>query len=722
MHAPEELGGCSRRKEKGISIMRLFFSSLVACGTLFATVGVGPAQAAPGQPGRPPVVSVPAIPVLPTPTPNPLLHIPVGSDPPPRLPTPPRIAAVNDDYRHQVLAFAIDGNGELKTVVKDADPTLDPNIGEPDGFWGAAFNLSTGMFPAGAPIASVYQPAARQIDVFAVDTTGALQDVRRISLGNGPAFWQPPAALTGPGFAPPGAPLAAIFQPLNEQVEVYVVDNNGALKGVWNEHNGAWKPAFNLTGDGFAPRYAELSAVWEPDDELLEVFAVDKQGSIKGVWKLHDREWQSPETVAGPGFASPGAPSAASWDPTNKVLHVFSVDGSGNARVISRSHVNGVPLVLVPWPGARPIFTGIGLPANAPMSVGWSATRESPVAWVVDTDGAVHQTYRFRGEWQGAYTPVTGSGFAPAGAPPATNGSTVFAVDPTKAMRMVGNWNNAPLTGPNYAPIYGTHTAWCMGELHPLTLSQTALKDCEDFLGITQHCAAEQGHVVFGYKRQSEIPFLTCGKNAPDQGIIEQYEEIAKAVESAVVTVFVGIAPMLGPAVEASACASGVIFACATLAVDVAAQVAGAEGVASDVLDLSNAAASCADGDILACVKLGTKGASVSGVDIPGEDLARAGQDGQACADGDFAACLRLGEQAAGAAGIKVDVAKQAAQEADACLDGDFGACTSLGQHAAQLGVPIGGVANAGDNLNACQMGDVVACTQLGQALAAVPG
>jgi hypothetical protein len=700
--------------------MRLFLSSLVACGTLLASVGVAPVQAA-GQPTRPPVVTVPRIPVLPTPTPNPVLRIPTGSDPPPRLPTPPRIAAVNDDSRHQVLAFAIDGNGALKTVVKNADDTLDPSIGEPDGFWGAAFNLSNPVFPPGGPMAAVYQPAARQIDVFAVDTTGTLEDVRRISLGNGPAVWQPPVALTGPAFAPPGAPLAAIFQPLNEQVEVYVVANGGALEGVWNEHNGAWKPAFNLTGDGFAPRYAELSAVWEPADELLEVFVVDKQGSIKGVWKLHDREWQSPETVTPAGFAAAGAPLATIWDPTNKVLDVFSVDSNGNARIIAKQHVNQVPLVLLPWPGASPIFTGIALPANAPMSVGWSATRESPTAWVVDTDGAVRQTYRFRGEWQGAYTPITGSGFAPAGAPLATNGSAVFAIDPSRAIRMVGNFNNDPLTRPNYAPIYGTHTAFCMGEVRPLTLSQTALKDCEDFLGITQHCAEEQAHVVNGYPPQSEIPFLTCGRNAPNEGIIEQYEEIAKAIESAVVTVFVGIAPMLGPAVEISACSSGVIFACATLAVDVAAQVAGTEGVASDVLDLSNSAAGCADGDILACVKLGTKGTSAAGVDIPGEDLVRAGQDGQACADGDFAACLRLGEQAADAAGVQADVVKQAAQEADACLDGNFDACTSLGQHAAQLGVPVGGVANASANLNACKQGDVVACTQLGQALAAVP-
>ena len=55
----------------------------------------------------------------------------------------------------------------------------------------------------------------------------------------------------------------------------------------------------------------------------------------------------------------------------------------------------------------------------------------------------------------------------------------------------------------------------------------------------------------------------------------------------------------------------------------------------------------CINGDILACVKLGTQGASATGVDIPGEDLVQAGKDAQACSDGDFAACVRLDEQAA---------------------------------------------------------------------------
>src|SRR2546430_927561 len=83
---------------------------------------------------------------------------------------------------------------------KQPDSTLDPTAGEPDGFWGAAFGLSGAIFPPGASLAAVYHPTDRAIDVFGVDNNGALQDIRREKLPLGTPFWQPPVPLTGPGF------------------------------------------------------------------------------------------------------------------------------------------------------------------------------------------------------------------------------------------------------------------------------------------------------------------------------------------------------------------------------------------------------------------------------------------------------------------------------------------------------------------------------------------
>ena len=52
--------------------------------------------------------------------------------------------------------------------------------------------------------------------------------------------WQGPAALTGRGAAPPGAPLATARQ-LDNQIDVFFVDPNGVLNVMWVIDGGAWQ-------------------------------------------------------------------------------------------------------------------------------------------------------------------------------------------------------------------------------------------------------------------------------------------------------------------------------------------------------------------------------------------------------------------------------------------------------------------------------------------------
>ena len=179
-------------------------------------------------------------------------------------------------------------------------------------------------------------------------------------------------------------------------------------------------------------------------------------------------------------------------------------------------------------------------------------------------------------------------------------------------------------------------------------------------------------------------------------------------------------APYVSDAIQGLGCVDGAIFACATLALDVAGQTQLA-GVAQDGVDLAGKTADCADGDLVACAQVGVKGASVTasaaGVSIPGTDAVSAGVQ---CANSqDFDGCVQLGQLAAGAAGLPVGAASQAATNVNGCINGDTGACIALGQQAAQAGVPVGGVAQGAASLQQCSQGDLVACTQLGQALVA---
>src|SRR5262249_53354953 len=99
-------------------------------------------------------------------------------------------------------------------------------------------------------------------------------------------------APRAPGRARPGGPpraagatLAAFWQPLNEQLEVFWIDPAGAMRGIWKQHNGPWQAPFNLTAPGFAAPGAPVAAVWQPLNEQLEVFTIDPIGTMKGVWK-----------------------------------------------------------------------------------------------------------------------------------------------------------------------------------------------------------------------------------------------------------------------------------------------------------------------------------------------------------------------------------------------------------------------------------------------------
>ena len=117
---------------------------------------------------------------------------------------------------------------------------------------------------------------------------------------------------------PPAAPVAAVYQPLNEQVEVFVVDANGALNVVWKDNNGSWKAPFPLTSANFTIPGASIAAIYYPTYQQLEVFVVDKNGVLNVVWKDHNGPWHAPVGLTDPGFAPPGAPLAAVYQPLNR--------------------------------------------------------------------------------------------------------------------------------------------------------------------------------------------------------------------------------------------------------------------------------------------------------------------------------------------------------------------------------------------------------------------
>src|SRR5687767_14142460 len=108
------------------------------------------------------------------------------------------------------------------------------------------------------------------------------------------------------GSLPPAAPVAAVYQPFNERLEVFAVDTEGALNVVWKANNGAWNSPVRLTAPGVVNAGASVAAIYYPTFQQLEVFVVDKNGVLNVITRERDGPWGAPIGLTAPGFAPSG--------------------------------------------------------------------------------------------------------------------------------------------------------------------------------------------------------------------------------------------------------------------------------------------------------------------------------------------------------------------------------------------------------------------------------
>ncbi|HEU4778441.1 MAG TPA: hypothetical protein VFS58_01025, partial [Steroidobacteraceae bacterium] len=441
------------------------------------------------------------------------------------------------------------------------------------------------------------------------------------------------------GFAKPGAKLAAIWQPLNEQLEVFAVDGAGGINVVWKAHNGRWNPPYVLGGPGIAISGTDIVALWDAQSARLHVITVGTRNQLIQAWKTNNGAWKPGPGAYSDVFAQPGL--AGSWPL-----------GAALAGVMQ-------PL---PEKTRREIFT-------------------------LDESLAVH----------------------------ALAGDQRYTFSP-----------QSRITTANLGPIYGAHAAACSAVLRRWSRgyyeTDKTLQDCIDFMGITAHCDRQNAYVTVGYPPQAESPrFLQCTSRYEPDNVVEQFEKIAVAVAEGLRDAAIATVVYSPEIVQGAACVNGVAFACASLAVSLAARAIELPPEIADAVDLASHASSCVNGDIVSCARLGAAGASAVGVPIPGEEAGQIALLAQQCLDEDYAACLRLGEKAAMAAGVPMGQINQAAKHAQDCYEGDVDACIKLGHQAAAAGIPVGGVADGADNMQQCSFGSLADCRELGQAIAAIP-
>jgi hypothetical protein len=169
--------------------------------------------------------------------------------------------------------------------------------------------------PPGAALASAAQ-TANQLDVFVVGNDGGVWVTWVVGIGHwtdGSPGNPGPARITPLNFAPPGTGITASGQ-VPGQLDVFVVDNAGAMRVTWVVGTGFWsdgaggRPAPAFTTPPMFPKKSDLVAA-KQNASQLDAFAVGWDGAIRLTFVVGTGRW----TDGGEGAAAPARLSRAIW-------------------------------------------------------------------------------------------------------------------------------------------------------------------------------------------------------------------------------------------------------------------------------------------------------------------------------------------------------------------------------------------------------------------------
>src|SRR5262249_15032239 len=156
-----------------------------------------------------------------------------------------------------------------------------------------------------------------------------------------------------PGVAPMGAAVAASTEQAPNQLDVFFVDTRGAVEVTWVLGTGTWNPVpVPITPHGLFPAGANLVPA-KQNANLLGVFAVANDGALRVTSVLGGGHW----TDGSPGYPAPQRLSRAVWMldwPQWPHIHgtpVFGKFADGSAMLYvwpEKDHLKGYP-----WLGTK---------------------------------------------------------------------------------------------------------------------------------------------------------------------------------------------------------------------------------------------------------------------------------------------------------------------------------------------------------------------------------
>lgn len=306
---------------------------------------------------------------------------------PPRAFTPG--AALASSLRFggvQLFIFVVDRKGALNAAWRWVD------VGDPGLLAGRLAISPTHVFPAGAPLAVSPQfGLTKQMDVFLIDNQGALNVAWLVDTGN----WNAPIHISPPAVFPRRASVAASNQfGIPDQTDVFAIDRSGALNVAWVVAGGAWNGPIRISPCGVFPPGAPVVASNQagiPDQ--TDVFAVDCDGALNVAWVVGGGAWNGPVRISPPGVFPPRANIAVSNQfgiPDQTDVFAVAADGSLHVCwVVGSGHWNG-PIQIGPsclFPAGAPLAASNQFGITNQTDVFAINTRCAlDVAWVDDAD------------------------------------------------------------------------------------------------------------------------------------------------------------------------------------------------------------------------------------------------------------------------------------------------------------------------------------------------
>jgi len=297
-------------------------------------------------------------------------------------------------------------------------------------------------------VAAIWEPGKyNQLEVFFSDHSGAIHEIKKGS----DYYWHQPSYVTPSGWAVPGGEVLALWQTLNDQLEVFWVDGAGALGVQWKDHDSQWRGPAKLTGPGFAAPGSPLAGFWQPTYHQLHVFGITTDGAIDMLYKTDNGKWSAPTRMTGPGAAVPGSQPVAIYQPTGGESQLFYTGSDGSVNLLWKPYNEK-------W---RPPFAIAGPGTAAPgawLTGLYYAPYDQLEIFYTNPAGAVNVTWK-HGENIFAWNTqtITGANFSAPGAPitsgyiPADNHLEVFSTGGLGTVNDVWKQNNG-----GWAPAFNT--------------------------------------------------------------------------------------------------------------------------------------------------------------------------------------------------------------------------------------------------------------------------